>query len=126
MTVENEDFPLDRYNFSRLIEYVKSLEEIPETVTDVDTDIEFYGSAVSREKFIEVLESFSLLDNLAQEDAQREYVLHREFGVDCYRFEPSWVEIGYDKVTVGYVGTYVNTDFEMEFAIVGNKWAIAK
>lgn len=122
----NEDFPLDRYDFSRLIEYVRTLEELPETVTDEDTDIEFYGSAVSGDRFIEVLESFNLLDNLAQEDARRDFECHRDFGVDCYRFEPSWVEIGDDKVTIGYVGTCVNSEFEMKFVKAGNKWTIVK
>lgn len=123
----DNNFPLNRFNFSSLIEYIRTVEELPGVITDGETGIEFYGTgAISRDELVDLLENFNFLDNLAQTDAQQEYLQHKQLGMKCFQFEPSWVEIDNGKVTVGYVGIYINTDFNLRFSKVGNEWVLIK
>lgn len=123
----NQDFPLDRYNFLNLIEYIRSIKELPTDITDGETGIEFYHTdTVSKNELIDLLENFNTLDNLAQDDALQDYVHHKQFGVESYQFEPSWVEIAHNKIVIGYVGSYVNTDFELVFSKINGQWVFMK
>ena len=47
-------------------------------------------------------------------------------GVRSFQFEPSWVEIAPEKIVVGYVGIYVNTDFDMTFVKINEEWTLRK
>lgn len=39
----NKDFPLNRFNFTNLIEHIRTEILIPNVITDDETGIEFYG-----------------------------------------------------------------------------------
>lgn len=121
----NHNFPLNRFDFSELINHIKEMEVLPVILTDVETGIEFYGTnGVSKDFLISFLTEFNLLDNLAQKDNECEYEKKRQYDVKNYQFEPSWVELAHDKVTVGYVGIYVNADFSLEFAKINQEWVL--
>ena len=123
----NQYFLLDRFHFSNLIEFIKSIEKLPTDMTDSETGIEFYHmDAVSKNELIDLLENFNTLDNLAQDDALQDYEHHKQFGVESYQFEPSWVEIAHNKIVIGYVGSYVNTDFELVFSKIDGQWVLMK
>ena len=47
-------------------------------------------------------------------------------GVKSFQFEPSWVEITPEKVVVGYVGIYINTDFNLAFVEVNGAYTLIK
>ncbi len=90
----NKDFPLDRFDFSDLIEYIRGEKELPKIITDMETGIESYNTDnISRDKLSEFLENFNILDNLAQANAQQEYQEHEQLGVENFQLEPSWVKI---------------------------------
>ena len=78
--------------------------------------------SVSREFLICFLSEFNLIDNLAQKDSEQEDGKQERYDVKNYQFEPSWVEIAFDKVTVGYVGIYVNADFSLIFEKDNDEW----
>ena len=121
----NNNFPLNRFNFSNLVEYIRAREELPNVITDTETGIEFYNAdKISRDMLTEFLENFNILDNLAQKNAQQEYEKHEQLGVKSFQFEPSWVEITSEKVVVGYVGIYVNTDFNLTFKKIADEWVL--
>lgn len=125
--IMNKDFPLNRYYFSNLIECIRAEEELPKIITDTETGIEFYNTDnISRDKLIEFLENFNILDNLAQENARQEYQEHEQLGVENFQFEPSWVKIADEKIVIGYVGIYVNTDFDLTFSMISDKWVLKK
>lgn len=120
-----ENFPLNRYDFSNLAEYIQKVEELPNVITDRETGIEFYGGdTISRDSLADFFQNFNLLDNLAQDNARREYEKHKQLGVESFQFEPSWAEIDRDKVIVGYVGIYINTDFRLVFSKTGGQWVL--
>ena len=90
-----------------------------------ETEKQIYGvNDVSRDFLISFLAEFNLLDNLAQKDSEYEYEKKRQYDVKNYQFEPSWIELMPDKVTVGYVGIYVNADFSLEFEKLNNEWVL--
>lgn len=121
----NKNFPLNRFDFSNLIEHIQEIEMLPNTLADSETGIEFYGvNAVSRDYLVRFLADFNIIDNLAQKDSEQEYKKHIQLGVKNFQFEPSWVEIASDKVIVGYVGIYVNTDFSLTFSKIDDEWAL--
>lgn len=123
----DRDFPLNRFDFSNLVEYIQRLDVLPNVITDKETEIEFYGgNTISREDFILFLKNFNEIDNLAQNDSKQEYEKHKQFGVRSFQFEPSWVEITTGKVTVGYVGSYINTDFNLIFKKINDIWVLDK
>lgn len=123
----NGDFPLNRFDFSNLIEYIQKVEVLPEIIVDNETGIEFYGGGtISRDTLVYVLKNFNIFDNLAQNDSRQEYEKHTQFGVQSFQFEPSWVKITLDKVIVGYVGIYVNTDFSLTFFKRNDVWTLMK
>lgn len=125
--IMDRDFPLNRFDFSNLVEYIQRLDVLPNVITDNETEIEFYGgNTISREDFILFLKNFNEIDNLAQNDSKQEYEKHKQFGVRSFQFEPSWVEITTDKVTVGYVGSYINTDFNLIFKKINDIWVLDK
>jgi len=121
----NNEFPLNRFDFSSLIKHIQEMEVLPNILADTETGIEFYGvNNVSREYFVCLLADFNLIDNLAQKDNKQEYEKQAKYDVKNYQFEPSWVDISFNKVTVGYVGIYVNTDFSLRFTRCNNEWAL--
>ncbi|MCI8692907.1 MAG: hypothetical protein HFH91_09250 [Lachnospiraceae bacterium] len=123
----NKDFPLNRFDFSDLIEQIKKEPLVPDTIVDTETGMEFYNAdTVSKENLIRLLENFNTLDNLAQNDSRQEYEKHPRLGVRSFQFEPSWVEIAPEKIVVGYVGIYVNTDFDMTFVKIDDQWTLRK
>lgn len=123
----NKDFPLNRFNFLSLIENIKKEEAIPNLITDKDTGIEFYGTnTVPRDVLINLLENFNIIDNLAQVNSKHEYERQTKLNIKYFQFEPSWVEITPTNIIVGYVGIYVNTDFNLTFSKINDKWALVK
>lgn len=123
--IMNNNFPLNRYNFSDLIKYIREMDALPKVLVDTETGIEFYGgNAVPRDLLIRFLTEFNSIDNLEQKDSEREYEKQVQYDVKNYQFEPSWVEVGFDKVTVGYVGIYVNADFSLIFEKYNNQWKL--
>lgn len=123
----SEDFPLNRFDFSNLIGQIEKESIIPNTIVDTETGIEFYGAdSISKENLIHLLENFNTLDNLAQNDSRQEYEKHTRLGVRSFQFEPSWIEIAPEKVVVGYVGIYINTDFDMTFVKINEEWTVMK
>lgn len=123
----NHAFPLDRFNFSFLIAYVKKEVSIPNIITDNDTGIEFYGAdTISKEILIDLLENFSRIDNLAQNERKQKYEKSTQSDVENFQFEPSWVEISPDSITVGYVGIYINSDYSMTFSKINDEWTLLK
>lgn len=123
----NNAFPLNRFNFSFLIAYVKKEVSIPNIITDNDTGIEFYGAdTISKEILIDLLENFSRIDNLAQNERKQKYEKSTQSDVENFQFEPSWVEITPDSVTVGYVGIYINSDYSLTFSKINDEWTLLK
>lgn len=121
----NNKFPLNRFNFSNLLSNIQEMDVLVDVLTDLETGIEFYGvNSVSEEFLVQFLTEFNLIDNLAQKDSQQEYEKQVQHDVKNYQFEPSWVRISADKITVGYVGIYVNTDFELNFEKDKGEWII--
>lgn len=121
----NNAFPLNRFNFSFLIAYVKKEVSIPNIITDNDTGIEFYGAdTISKEILIDLLENFSRIDNLAQNERKQKYEKSTQSDVENFQFEPSWVEISPDSITVGYVGIYINSDYSMTFSKINDEWTL--
>lgn len=119
----DNNFLLNRYDFTNLIKDLQKMNTLPQMLVDPETGIEFYRvNAVPRNFLIRVLTEFNLMDNLEQIDSKREYEKQVQQEVKHYQFEPSWVELGFDKVTVGYVGIYVNTDFSLIFAKDDANW----
>lgn len=120
-------FPLNRFDFSDLIEQIEKESLIPDILVDAETGIEFYGTdSISKEILINILENFNVLDNLAQNDSRQEYEKHTQLGVKNFQFEPSWVKAAPEKVVVGYVGIYVNTDFNLTFVKTDGEWTLTK
>ena len=94
-------------------------------MTDIDTGIEFYGiNSISKDELINFLENFNILDNLVQSDSKQEYEKHLQLSIKNFQFEPSWVELTPDNVTIGYVGIYVNSDFSLTFSKISGKWVL--
>ena len=123
----NKDFPLNRFDFSNFIKHIEKESQIPNTIVDNETGIEFYGSdTISKEILIYTLENFNVFDNLAQNDSKQEYEKHTQLGVRSFQFEPSWVEITPEKVVIGYVGIYINTDFDLTFVKINDEWTLMK
>lgn len=121
----NNAFPLNRFNFSFLIAYVKKEVPIPNIITDNNTGIEFYGAdTISKEILIDLLENFSRIDNLAQNERKQKYEKSTQSDVENFQFEPSWVEISPDSITVGYVGIYINSDYSMTFSKINDEWTL--
>lgn len=121
----NNHFPLNRFDFSDLINYIQMAEVLPDVLTDTETGIEFYGvNSVTKEFLICFLTEFNLIDNLAQMNSECEYEKQKKYDVKNYQFMPSWAEIASDKVVVGYVGIYVNADFVLSFSRHNNKWVL--
>ena len=121
----NKDFPLNRFDFSNLIKHIEKESLIPNIIVDTETGIEFYGAdTISKEILIHILENFNILDNLAQNDSKQEYEKHTQLGVRSFQFEPSWVKITPAKVVIGYIGIYINTDFDLSFVKIDDEWTL--
>ncbi|MBT9778870.1 hypothetical protein GPL15_20550 [Clostridium sp. MCC353] len=125
--ITTKDFPLNRFNFSNLIEHIRTERLIPNIITDNETGIEFYGAdTISKKALIDLLEKFNMIDNLAQQDNRQEYEKHTQLDIKNFQFEPSWVEITPDNITVGYVGIYMNSDFKLTFSKINGEWVLMK
>lgn len=123
----NKDFPLNRFNFSIFIEHIKKEALIPNIITENNTGIEFYGAdTISREALIDLLENFNMIDNLAQKNSKQEYEKHTQLDIKNFQFEPSWVKITPDNITVGYIGIYINADFHLTFSKMNDEWTLAE
>lgn len=123
----DKSFLLNRFDFSDLIEDIQKNENIPNVIVDNTTGIEFYvDKTISKDSLIGFLKEFNLVDNIAQNDSKQEYEKHIQLGIKNFQFEPSWVEVTTDKVTVGYVGIYINTDFSLTFSKLDNDWILEK
>lgn len=123
----DKSFPLNRFDFSDLIEDIQKIEIIPNVIVDKTTGIEFYvDKTISKDSLMGFLKEFHLVDNIAQNDSKQEYEKHIQLGIKNFQFEPSWVEVTTNKVTVGYVGIYVNTDFNLTFSKLDNNWILEK
>lgn len=119
----DNNFPLNRYDFINLIKAIQEMDTLPQMLVDPETGIEFYRvNAVPKDFLIRFLAEFNLMDNLEQIDSEREYEKQVQQEVKNYQFEPSWVELAFDKVTVGYVGIYVNAEFSLIFEKDDAKW----
>lgn len=121
----NKNFPLNRFDFSNLIVEIQEMKVLSDILVDTETGIEFYGvNNISKDSLICLLSDFNLIDNLAQKDSERDYEKQGQHEVKNYQFEPSWVEISFDRVTVGYVGIYVNSNFNLTFYKSNNEWIL--
>ena len=115
----NKDFPLNRFNFTNLIKHIRTEILIPNVITDDETGIEFYGGdSIPQKALIDLLKNFNIIDNLVQQSNSEEF--------KNFQFEPSWVKITPDNITVGYVGIYVNADFSLTFSNINDKWVLEK
>lgn len=47
----NKDFPLNRFDFSNLIEQIEKESLLPNIIVDTETGIEFYGADAIQKKF---------------------------------------------------------------------------
>jgi len=127
MFIMDKSFPLNRFDFSDLIEDIQKIEIIPNVIVDNTTGIEFYvDKAIPKDNLLCFLKEFNLVDNIAQNDSKQEYEKHIQVGIKNFQFEPSWVKVTTNKVTVGYVGIYVNTDFSLTFSKLDNEWILEK
>lgn len=123
----DNNFPLNRFDFSDLIEDIQKIDVIPNVIVDNATGIEFYvDKAFPKDGLICFHKEFNLLDNIAQNDSKQEFEKNAQVGIKSFQFEPSWVEVTADKITVGYVGIYVNTDFNLTFSKSDNEWILEK
>lgn len=123
----NNNFPLNRFDFLNLVKKIQQMNVLPDVITDTETGIEFYGvNSVSRDFLIQFFMEFNLIDNLAQKDSEQKYEKQLQHDVKNYQFYPSWVEITFAKVTVGYVGIYVNSDFSLIFEKDDDEWKFFK
>ena len=60
----NKDFPLNRFNFTNLIEHIRTEILIPNVITDDETGIEFYGGdSIPQKALIDLLKNFNIIDN---------------------------------------------------------------
>ncbi len=127
MFILDKGFPLNRFDFSDLIEDIQNIEIIPNVIVDNTTGIEFYADkTISKDSLICFLKEFNLVDNIAQNNSKQEYEKHIQLGIKSFQFEPSWVEVTNNRVTVGYVGIYVNTDFCLSFSKSDKDWILEK
>lgn len=125
MIIMDKNFPLNRFDFSDLIENIQRIEMIPDVIVDNATGIEFYvDQAIPKDGLICFLKEFNMVDNIAQNDSKQKYEKNIQVGIKSFQFEPSWVNVTTDKVTVGYVGIYVNTDFNLTFLKLDNEWIL--
>lgn len=89
--------------------------------------IEFYGAnSISKNALIDLLENFNIIDNLAQQNSRQESEKHTQLDIKNFQFEPSWVKITPDNITVGYVGIYINSDFSLNFSKINDEWVLVK
>ena len=118
------DFPLNRWDFSALMEEIRQMETIPDTLTDKETGIDIYqGDKIDKAALIDILQHFNEMDNLAQLDAKQCYE-KSIYDVRDFQFVPYWIKVTKDKVTVDYVGETVNTEFCMTFRNIDGQWQI--
>lgn len=70
--------------------------------------------------------NFNIIDNLVQQSNSEEFKKQTQLDIKNFQFEPSWVKITPDNITVGYVGIYVNADFSLTFSNINDKWVLEK
>lgn len=115
-------FEKDRYNFSNLIHEIQIMEEVTNILVDKETRIEIYGcDKISRNMLINILQDINTLDNQVQDKCKKEFE-EGQLGVGNFLFEPSWLSVSVDKVTIGYFGIQVNSDFEKVFVNNDGTW----
>ena len=123
----NKDFPLNRFNFTNLIKHIRTEILIPNVITDDETGIEFYGGdSIPQKALIDLLTNLNIIDNLVQQSNSEEFKKQTQLDIKNFQFEPSWVKITPDNITVGYVGIYVNADFSLTFSNINDKWVLEK
>ena len=115
-------FKRNRYNFLQLIDKINAMEMVSDVIIDEKTGIEIYvDDKVSRDMLIDILQNFSVLDNLVQDECKKEYE-ESHFEVKNYQFAPAWIKVTDKEVVIGYWGIEVNTDFDKSFVKVDGKW----
>ena len=117
-------FENDRYNFSQLIDEIGIMKVVDDVIIDKETGIEIYeGNKVPKDILIGILQEFSAMDNLVQDECKNEYE-EKDFSIDNYLFAPAWIRISDNEVVVGYWGIEVNSSFDKVFVKKDGKWKI--
>ena len=81
----NKDFPLNRFNFTNLIEHIRTEILIPNVITDDETGIEFYGGdSIPQKALIDLLKNFNIIDNLVQQS-------NTDFSLTFSNINDKWV-----------------------------------
>ena len=115
-------FEKNRYNFSKLIDKIKAMKEVPNIIIDEETDIEIYeGNKISKDILISILKEFNLLDNLVQDECKNEYE-QSNLNIICYQFAPGWIKVSDNEITIGYWGIEVNSNFDKTFIKQDGSW----
>ena len=117
-------FEKDRYNFSQLINEIRIMKVVDDVIIDKETGIEIYeGNKVPKDILIGILQEFSAMDNLVQDECKNEYE-EKDFNIDNYLFAPAWIRISDNEVVVGYWGIKINSSFDKVFVKKDGKWKI--
>lgn len=124
---ENTLYPLNRYDVKPIIEYINSLDELPDDfeirVKEPHLWIEIMGcNEVTREKLLEIVESFSYFDNMVQSLFEENAKKHPD--KKPYFFEPSHIEISRYEVRIGYQATNVNSEYVAVFRKYDGEWRL--
>ena len=115
-------FEKDRYNFSQLIDEIRIMKVVDDVIIDKETGIEIYeGNKVPKDILIGILQEFSAMDNLVQDECKNEYE-EKDFSIDNYLFAPAWIRVSDNEVVVGYWGIKVNSSFDKVFVKKDGKW----
>lgn len=118
---ENE-FPLNRYNIEPIIEYIRSLSEIPDVievkVEEPYLEIEISDcNTVDKNSLLEIISHFTLFDNMMQSSLKKTG--------SKYLFEPALIQIisNYE-VHVGYWATNFNSEYLAVFWKQNGEWVL--
>lgn len=106
----NKDFPLNRFNFTNLIKHIRTEILIPNVITDDETGIEFYGGdSIPQKALIDLLKNFNIIDNLVQQSNSEEFKKQTQLDIKNFQFEPSWVKITPDNISLEDLQSYFQT-----------------
>ncbi len=123
----NNHYPLNRYDVQPIIEHINSLSDIPDDfeieVKEPYLCIEIIGgNSVDKERLLDVINSFTHLDNIFQEFCRE---VSKE-SAKLYFFEPAIVEITKYEVRIGYWATNVNSEFLAVFRKDDGNWRMVR
>jgi len=81
----DKGFPLNRFDFSDLIEDVQKIEILPNVIVNNTTGIEFYvDKTISKDGLTGFFKEFNLVDNIAQNDSKQEHEKHIQLGIKSF------------------------------------------